>query len=49
MEVALYARVATTRPHQHQTIAPQRSRLRADVATHPDWSGADEPSDRDDG
>ncbi len=49
MEVALYARVATTRQQQHQTIAQQRSRLRDDVATHPDWSVADEHIDRDDG
>ena len=48
-EVALYARVSTTRQHPPQTIAPPRSRLRDDVATHPDWSVADEHIDRDDG
>ena len=49
MEVALYARVSTTRQQQHQTIAQQLSRLRDDVATHPDWSVADEHIYRDDG
>jgi site-specific DNA recombinase len=49
MEVALYARVSTTRQPQHQTIEQQRSRLRAYVATHPDWYGADEHIYRDDG
>jgi len=49
MEVALYARVSTTRQQQPQTIAQQRSRLRDDVATHPDWSVADEHIYRDDG
>src|SRR2546425_2901510 len=49
MEVALYARVSTTRQQQHQTIEQQLSRLRADVATHPDWSVADEHIYRDDG
>ena len=49
MEVALYARVSTTRQQQHQTIEQHLSRLRADVATHPDWYVADEPLYRDDG
>jgi GrpB-like predicted nucleotidyltransferase (UPF0157 family) len=49
MEVALYARVSTTRQQQHQTIAQQLSRLRDDVTTHPDWSVADEHIYRDDG
>ena len=49
MEVALYARVSTTRQHQHQTIEQQLSRLRDDVTTHPDWSVADEHIYRDDG
>ncbi len=49
MEVALYARVSTTRQQQHQTIEQQLSRLRAYVATHPDWSVADEHIYRDDG
>jgi len=37
MEVALYARVSTTRQQQPQTIEQQLRRLRAYVATHPDW------------
>ncbi len=49
MEVALYARVSTTRQQQHQTIEQQCSRLRDYVATHPDWSVADEHIYRDDG
>ncbi len=49
MEVALYARVSTTRQQQHQTIEQQLSRLRDYVATHPDWSVADEHIYRDDG
>jgi site-specific DNA recombinase len=49
MEVALYARVATTRQQQPQTIAQQLSRLRDDVATYPDWYVADEHIYRDDG
>ena len=49
MEVALYARVSTTRQQQHQTIEQPLSRLRAYVATHPDWSVADEHIYRDDG
>src|SRR5882724_6431523 len=49
LEVALYVRVSTTRPQQTQTIAPQLARLRAHVATQPDWHLAEEPIDRDDG
>jgi site-specific DNA recombinase len=49
MEVALYARVSTTRQQQHQTIEQQLSRLRDYVATHPDWYVADEHIYRDDG
>ena len=49
MEVALSRRVSTSRQQQHQTIAQQRSRLRDDVATRPDWSVADEHIYRDDG
>ncbi len=49
MAVALYARVSTTRQHQHQTIAQQRSRLRDCVATPPAWYVADEHIYRDDG
>jgi site-specific DNA recombinase len=49
MEVALYARVSTTRPQQPQTIDQQLSRLRDDVTTPPDGSVADEHIYRDDG
>src|SRR6266705_3584398 len=49
MEVALYARVSTPRQQQQQTIEHQLRRLRAYVATHPDWSVADEHIYRDDG
>jgi hypothetical protein len=49
MEGALYVRVSTSRQPQPQTIAQPRSRLRADVATQPEWPVADEPSYRDDG
>ncbi len=49
MEVALYARVSTTRQQQHQTIEQQRSRLRDYVATYPDWYVADAHIYRDDG
>src|SRR5207249_5174924 len=49
MEVALYARVSTTRQQQHQTIEQQLSRLRAYVATHPAWHVAEEHIYRDDG
>ena len=49
MEGALYARVSTTRQQQHQTIEQPLSRLRAYVATHPDWSVADAHIYRDDG
>ena len=49
MEVALYVRVSTSRQQQLQTIDHQLSRLRDDVAPHPDWHVAEEPIDRDDG
>jgi site-specific DNA recombinase len=49
MEVALYARVSTTRQHQPQTIEQQLRRLHDYVATHPDWYVADEHIYRDDG
>ena len=49
MEVALYMRVSTSRQQQHQTIEQQLRRLRDYVATHPDWSVADEHLYRDDG
>jgi len=37
MEVALYARVSTTRQQYPQPIAQQRERLRAHVMAQPDW------------
>ena len=49
MEVALYVRVSTSRQQQQQTIEQQRSRLRAYVATQPEWHIADEQIYRDDG
>ena len=49
LEIALYGRVSTNRPHQAQTMAPQRERLHLDVAAHPDWPLAEEPIDREDG
>jgi hypothetical protein len=49
MEVALSMRVSTSRQQQPQTLAQPLRRLRDDVATHPDGSGADEHIDRDDG
>jgi site-specific DNA recombinase len=49
MEVALYVRVSTTRQQQTQTIEQQLARLRAHVATQPDWHLAEEPIYRDDG
>ena len=48
-EVALYARVATPRQPQQQTIAHQRRRLRASGAPPPEWQMADEHSYRADG
>jgi DNA invertase Pin-like site-specific DNA recombinase len=42
MEVALYARVSTTRQQYTQTIAQQLERLRAHVVAQPDWHLADE-------
>ncbi len=41
MEVALYARVSTSRQQQQQTIEQQLSRLRTYVATQAEWSSAD--------
>jgi site-specific DNA recombinase len=41
MEIALYARVSTSRQQQQQTIDHQLSRLRDYVATQPDWHVAD--------
>jgi site-specific DNA recombinase len=49
MEVALYVRVSTPRQQQQQTIDQQLSRLRAYVATRPDWHVTDEHIYRDDG
>src|SRR5262245_30921574 len=49
MEIALYVRVSTTRQHHTQTIEQQLARLRAAVATHPDWHLAEEHIYRDDG
>jgi site-specific DNA recombinase len=37
IQVALYVRVSTTRQQQTQTIDQQLARLRAQVATQPDW------------
>jgi DNA invertase Pin-like site-specific DNA recombinase len=47
--VALDGRVSTTHQQHPQTIAQQRARLRAHLATQPDWHGAEAPIDRDDG
>ena len=49
MEIALYVRVSTSRQQQTQTIEQQLSRLRAEVATRPDWHLAAEHIYRDDG
>jgi len=49
MEIALYVRVSTNRQHHTQTIEQQLARLRAAVATHPDWHLAEEHIYRDDG
>jgi site-specific DNA recombinase len=49
MEIALYARVSTSRQQQAQTIDQQLDRLHAHVAQHPEWHLADEHIYRDDG
>lgn len=49
MEVALYARVSRPRQQQLQTIDQQRTRLREEVASQPEWHGAEEPISLDDG
>src|SRR5829696_4356696 len=49
MEIALYARVSTSRQQQAQTIDQQLDRLRTHVAQHPEWHLADEHIYRDDG
>jgi site-specific DNA recombinase len=49
MEIALYARVSTSRQQQTQTIDQQLDRLRAHIAQQPDWHLAEEHIYRDDG
>jgi len=49
MEIALYARVSTSRQQQTQTIEQQLERLRSHVAQQEDWHLADEHIYRDDG
>lgn len=49
MEVALYVRVSTIRQQHTQTIAHQLDRLRAHVATQPEWHVAEEHVYCDDG
>jgi site-specific DNA recombinase len=49
MQIALYARVSTTRQQQTQTIDQQLERLRSYAATHQEWQIADEYIYRDDG
>jgi site-specific DNA recombinase len=49
MEIALYARVSTSRQQQAQTIDQQLDRLRTHLAQHPEWHLADEHIYRDDG
>jgi len=49
MEIALYARVSTSRQQQDQTIEQQIARLVAEVGKHPEWHLADEHIYRDDG
>jgi site-specific DNA recombinase len=49
MEIALYARVSTTRQQQQQTIEHQLRHLGDYVATHPEWHVADEHIYRDEG
>ena len=49
MEIALYARVSTSRQQQTQTIDQQLDRLRVHVAQQQDWHLADEHIYRDDG
>ena len=49
MEIALYARVSTSRQQQTQTIEQQLNRLRAKVAAEADWHLAEEHVYRDDG
>jgi site-specific DNA recombinase len=49
MEIALYVRVSTSRQQQTQTIEQQLDRLRAKVATEPNWHLTEEHGYRDDG
>jgi site-specific DNA recombinase len=49
MEIALYARVSTSRQQQDQTIEQQITRLVAEAGKHPGWHLADEHIYRDDG
>jgi site-specific DNA recombinase len=49
MEIALYARVSTSRQQQQQTIEQQLSRLHDHAAMQPDWHVADEQIYLDDG
>jgi len=49
MEIALYVRVSTSRQQQTQTIEQQLERLRAKVATEPQWHLVEAHVYRDDG
>src|SRR3990172_4182890 len=49
MEIALYVRVSTNRQQQKQTIEQQIERLKARVATQPDWNLSETHIYRDDG
>ncbi len=49
MEIALYARVSTSRQQQTQTIEQQMDRLLNEVKKHPDWHLMEEHICRDDG
>lgn len=49
MEIALYVRVSTNRQQQKQTIEQQIERLKAKVATQPDWHLSEAHIYRDDG
>src|SRR5262249_1628673 len=49
MEIALYVRVSTNRQQHRQTIEQQLARLRAAVATRPDWHLTEEHIYREDG
>jgi Resolvase, N terminal domain len=49
MDIALYARVSTTRQQQQQTIEQQITRVREHIATQPDWHLAEDHIYRDEG